>query len=110
MILSYAREHRKSWKSSSLRQSHLLYRSSVHHFDYMFGCSDLPVWKRLADSRLSLDERLALISSIFSDRDETGAVVQLSRDDAQAFVDVTYQVNSLRDLVSEHWNRVIDFG
>ena len=47
----------------------------------------------MTDSRLSLDERLSLISSIFSDRGEVEAVVQLTTDDAQAFIDVIDEVN-----------------
>ena len=72
---------------------HLLHRSSCHRFDYILARRDLPTWKRLTSSHLSPDEHLALISSTFSDPGGVEAVMQLSADDAQAFVDVTDEVN-----------------
>ena len=88
----------------------LLYWPFVHEFDYMLARSDSPPWKHLTSSRLSLDERLALISSIFSDRGEIETVIRLSGDDAQAFVDVTDEVNPLHGLMFESQDKVIDFG
>ena len=42
---------------------------------------------------LSVDERTPLITSIFSDRDEVEVVEHLAGDDAQAFIDVVYEVS-----------------
>ena len=86
---------------------HQLYRTSIHWFNYMLTCSDIPSWKQLTSSSLSSDERLALISSIFSDRGEVEAVVQLFAGDAQAFVDVTDEVSPLRGLVFESRDRIL---
>lgn len=61
----------------------------------------------MTGSHLSLDERLSLISSIFSDRGEVDAVVQLTADDAQAFIDVIDEVNPY--AVSRSI-AVVDFG
>jgi hypothetical protein len=54
--------------------------------------SGTPIWKRLVDCPLKSDERISLITDIFSDRDETEIVKRLRRDDAQSFVDVVDQV------------------
>ena len=43
---------------------------------------------------LSTDERIPLIKSIFSDRDEVAVFEYLSGDDAQGFVDVIDEVSS----------------
>ena len=61
-------------------------------------CSGTPAWKRLIDRPLFKDERIALITDLFSDRDETEAVKRLSGDDAQAFVDVIDEVLPHLDL------------
>jgi len=50
--------------------------------------SNPPPWKRLIDPTLLMNERIQLIGSIFSDRDEVEVFKHLSKDDAQAFVDV----------------------
>ena len=46
-----------------------------------------PAWKRLISPTISTDERIDLIKSIFSDRDEVEVFNYLSGGDAQAFVD-----------------------
>ena len=61
--------------------------------------SDVPVWKHLIDRPLTTDERVSLITDLFSDRDETEALKGLSRGDAQSFIDVIDEV--LFALVSE---------
>ena len=40
-----------------------------------------------------MDERTSLIKSIFSDRDEVEVVGHLAGDDAQAFINVVYEVS-----------------
>ena len=50
------------------------------------------MWKRLINRPLSADERISLITTIFSDRNETEAVSHLCGDDAQSFVDVIDEV------------------
>lgn len=49
-------------------------------------------WKRLIDHPLTLEERISLITDIFSDPDETEIVKDLCGEDAQSFVDEMYQV------------------
>ena len=54
--------------------------------------SGTPAWKRLIDRPLAADERITLITAIFSDRNETEVVRRLCGDDAQRFVDVIDEV------------------
>ena len=50
----------------------------------------VPAWKRLADSVTS-QERISLITDIFSDRHEAEVVKRLCGENAQSFVDVVYE-------------------
>ena len=59
-----------------------------HEPDHLLACSDLPAWKRLINSTLPNHERIPLIVTIFSDRNEVELVGYLCGDDAQAFIDV----------------------
>ena len=54
--------------------------------------SGIPGWKRLIDHPLTRDERVSLITTVFSDRDEIEAVKRICRDDAQSFVNVIDEV------------------
>ena len=54
---------------------------------------DPPAWNRLITHTLAKDERLSLITTIFSDRDQIEMVGNLSGDDAQAFVDTIDEVS-----------------
>ena len=63
-------------------------------------CSGIPAWKRLIDRPLAVDERIPLIVSLFSDRDETEAIKRLHGSDAQSFVDVIDEVIP-HSLISE---------
>jgi len=45
-----------------------------------------PPWKQLLSHTLTTEERTSLITKVFSDRGEVGVVMQLSGDDAQAFI------------------------
>ena len=60
--------------------------------DRLFRCSGFPVWKHLADSPLTTDERVSLIVDIFSDQDEVDALKALSGTDAQSVIDVIDEV------------------
>ena len=55
-------------------------------------CSEVPAWKRLISYTLTTGERIPLITTIFSDRDEVEMVRNLSGDDAQTFIDMTDEV------------------
>ena len=55
---------------------------------------NLPCWKRLIRSPLTSRERIYLITTIFSNRDEVEAIRRLSREDARTFVDMIYGVSS----------------
>ena len=59
---------------------------------------DHPGWERLVRSPLAIHERVILITTIFSNRDEVGMLRHLCRDDAQAFIDVIYEVRSFFHL------------
>ena len=61
--------------------------------DYVLVCSDRPAWKRLISDPLSADERISLITTIFSDHDMTKVVEYLSGDDAQTFINVIDEVS-----------------
>lgn len=68
---------------------------------YLFlASSTVPAWKRLIDRPLDTNERISLITDIFSDRSEIEAVRHLGGDDAQSFVDVMDEV-SLSSFNSE---------
>ena len=72
--------------------------------------SDFPAWKRLIERPLyplSTAERISLITSIFSDRDEVKVVSHLPEDDAQAFIDAIDGA-SLRTFSSPK-NRPVDW-
>ena len=53
---------------------------------------------------LSTDERIPLIKSIFSDRDEVVVFEYLSRDDAQVFVDVIDEASTHVLLPLKNWS------
>ena len=67
---------------------HSFWRSSIRKSDCVLIPSNPPAWKRLISPSLSANERIDLITSIFSDRDEVEVFEYLSGSDAQAFVDV----------------------
>ena len=52
----------------------------------------MSAWKRSIDQPIAIDKRISLITAIFSNRNVAEAVKCLSRDDAQAFVDVVDEV------------------
>ena len=54
--------------------------------------SGAPAWERLVDHPLPMNERVPLITDLFSDRDEVEAIKHLSRADAQSFVDALEEV------------------
>ena len=54
----------------------------------------LPGWKRLINNSLAAHERASLITAIFSNRDKLETIRHIDGDDAQAFVDVVYEVSS----------------
>ena len=60
--------------------------------DQLLRDSDIPAWKRLIDSPLATDERVSLITGLFSDRDEINTLEALTESDAQAVIDVIYKV------------------
>jgi len=53
-----------------------------------------PGWKHLISAPLATNERISLITTIFSSRDEVEMARYLCREDAQASVDVIYEVRS----------------
>ena len=69
--------------------------------DDIFACRILPTWKQLITFPLSEDERISRITSIFSDRNEIKAAIDLSGEDAQAFIDAIDEVNSHTALCPE---------
>ena len=53
---------------------------------------EAPVWKHLIDCPFTTDERVSLITDLFSDRDEIEALKGLGRGDAQSFIGVIDEV------------------
>jgi len=56
-------------------------------------CSGRPVWKRLISHGLAADERIPLITTIFSDSNQVEMVEHLSGDDAQNFINIIDEVS-----------------
>ena len=56
--------------------------------DQLLRDSEIPVWKRLINSPLTTDERVSLITDLFSDPDETNTLKALSKSDAQSVINV----------------------
>ena len=99
LTLACARQLQKSCRFSSTRQFHVCSGDHPSLSLTVLVCRDLPAWKRLISDTLSTDERIPLIKSIFSDRDEVVVFEYLSGDDAQAFVNVIDEA-SIRILLS----------
>jgi len=55
--------------------------------------SNSPAWKQLITRTLTVDERISLMNTIFSDRDQIEIVGGLSGDDAQRFIDTADKVH-----------------
>jgi len=53
----------------------------------------ISAWKRSIDQPIAIDKRISLITAIFSNHSVAEAVKCLSREDAQAFVDVVDEVH-----------------
>ena len=89
-MLTYAHKCRKCWKPCAACG----FNSGpyIRWPDQVLVYSDAPAWKRLIDLPLTTDERVSLITTIFSDHDETEVVRWLRGDDAQSFVDVIDEV------------------
>lgn len=66
----------------------VLLRSSVGGSDSAPVCSNPPAWKLLIAPACPTDSRIAMITSMFMDRDEAEGLKYLSGGDARAFVDV----------------------
>ncbi|KAF9645406.1 kinase-like protein [Thelephora ganbajun] len=63
---------------------------------------DIPGWKRLITQTLATDERVSLITAIFSDLDQAKMVKNLIRNDAQTLVDAIDEVlDSLTPQIRE---------
>ena len=56
--------------------------------------SNPPSWKQLINDSLSVNERISLMVSVFSDHDEVEVVGRLSGEDAQTFVDLIAEVGT----------------
>ena len=70
-------------------------------------CSDDPAWKQLISGTITTDERISLITTIFSDHNQVEMVGELSGSDAQTFVDMIDEVSPHKILRSR--NKLIDF-
>lgn len=88
-----------------LSVSHSFWQLSICCLDWPLMCSDPPAWKQLISYPLPAQECISLITSIFSDYNESKLVGYLSGDDAQIFSDVVDKVNL--DILSPQDNRLI---
>ena len=84
---------------SQILLSSLVFRSLWRLFagiDRAPTSSNLPVWKQLISPSLSVGERIGLIMTVFSDRDEAKVIIgSLSVEDAQAFVDTIHEASAI---------------
>ena len=80
--------------------SHPFLWSSTRLTDQVLMCREPPTWGKLIRNDLPTHERVSLITSIFSDRNQVESVGLLSGSDAQAFVDVIDEVN-IRTLLPQ---------
>ena len=62
----------------------------------------ISAWKRSIDHPIATDKRISSITAILSNRFVAEAVKRLSRDDAQAFVDVVDEV-LFHSSIQEKW-------
>ena len=69
--------------------------------------SEPPAWKTLISSPLTANERIALITTIFSDTTQAEMVERLSGDDAQIFTDMVYEVGPC--AISRSKGKSVDF-
>ena len=72
--------------------SHSFRLTSIRELDCALISST--TWKRLIDHTLPTNERIQLIITIFSDRDEVEMFKYLSGDNAQAFVDAIHEAST----------------
>ena len=66
----------------------------IHEFDWFLVCSEDPIWKQLISDPLSAHERIPLITTIFSDKNQVEMVGNLSGNDAQVFIDLIDEVSA----------------
>ena len=67
--------------------------------DRFLLCSGLPAWKRLIRHAPTIDERIHLITTVFSDHNEVGMGRGISGDDAQTLADMVYEVRVSCNLI-----------
>ena len=82
-------------------------RSYIRQPDWFLVYSEVTAWKRLISHTLTVEERISLITTIFSDDNQVETVGQLSGSDAQTFVDTIDEV-SLHNLLRSR-DKLIDF-
>lgn len=66
--------------------------AAIYPSTSLLVCSNPPAWKLLIADTLPPNERIPLITSIFSDHDELEVFKYLPTDEAQAFIDVVDEV------------------
>ena len=57
--------------------------------------SGRPAWKLLTSNALAVNERIPLITKIFSDNNQVEMVEHLSGDDAQDFINIIDEVSPI---------------
>ena len=62
-----------------------------------------PSWKRLIGDTLTIDERVSLITAIFSDRNQAKMVGYLSGDDAHTFINMMDEVSHHTHSAPKGW-------
>ena len=60
--------------------------------DRLLRRSEFPMWKYLTERPLTRDERVSLITDLFSDQGEISALKVLNGSDAQSVIDVLDEV------------------
>ena len=103
--IARAQKHQRYRRFCVVRKSSILFNDHAFFGLTVFSGSDPPAWKRLISRTLTTQERVSLITTIFSERDGLEVATFLSGEDAQAFIDVVDEVRPhtlqpLRDVSS----------
>ena len=80
--------------SCATSKSSFFYKNSASFGTAVSLCSDSPPWQSLISSTLPIHERISLVTMIFSNSNQINAVRNLSRKDAQDFIDNVDEVSS----------------
>ena len=73
--------------------AHSFQKSYFREINYPLAHSENPAWKQLISDTVTADQRISLITMIFSDHNQAEMIGHLSGDDAQSLIGVTNEVS-----------------